>query len=69
MKAGDIGLLIEQLDSRDHAARMLAETRRRQLALAIEGRPEESAVYAELASTVRLLMDEMEDLDGARMAG
>ncbi|MEX2217006.1 MAG: hypothetical protein WD768_23035 [Phycisphaeraceae bacterium] len=62
-------MLIDQLDSRDHAARMLAETRRKQLALAIEGRPEESAVYAELAATVRLLLDELEDLDAPRMAG
>jgi hypothetical protein len=51
---------ITTFDSREHAGQVLADIRRHQLELAMAGRTRESAVYAQMATTVRALLDELE---------
>ncbi len=64
MTANDMSIDIDEtLGSREHAARAFTEARRRQLELALEGRLEESAAYAQMAATARALLDELDELE------
>jgi len=65
MKAIDMGIDLadDASASREHAAQVFADARRRQLELALAGRTEESAAFAEVAATARGLLDELHAIE------